>query len=109
MLALSAAAPGARLVQIGNGAGTDTTVPADILRGKQLSILRYATYHAPRESHLAAFDTSPTWPSPGRSPSKWSVCHLRMSRLLGKRQRAGAPGMQILIPGGIATDLSHHT
>jgi NADPH:quinone reductase len=47
--ALDAAAPGARVVNIGQSAGPETTITSANVRGKQLEILGYSNYGAPRE------------------------------------------------------------
>jgi NADPH2:quinone reductase len=47
--ALEAAAPGARIVNIGQSAGPKATLASGDVRGKQLEILGYSNFTAPRE------------------------------------------------------------
>jgi NADPH2:quinone reductase len=47
--AAEAAAPGARLVNIGQSAGPETTITSAAVRGKQLEILGYSNFAAPPE------------------------------------------------------------
>lgn len=47
--AVEAAAPGARLVQIGQSAGPEATFRSNDVRGKQLEILGYSNYAAPHD------------------------------------------------------------
>jgi NADPH:quinone reductase len=47
--AVEAAAPGARLVHVGQSAGPETTIRSGFVRGKQLDILGYSNFAAPRE------------------------------------------------------------
>jgi NADPH2:quinone reductase len=47
--ALRAAAPGARLVQIGAMAGEAVQLPAAILRANNVDVLGHAVFHAPLE------------------------------------------------------------
>ncbi len=54
--ALSAAAKGARIVQIGQSAGATAEIPSALVRGKQLEILGYSNFEVPdavrREAYL---------------------------------------------------------
>jgi NADPH:quinone reductase len=47
--ALEAAAPGARVVHVGQSAGAEATIRSGIVRGKQLDVLGYSNFAAPRE------------------------------------------------------------
>ena len=47
--AVEAAAPGARLVHVGQSAGPETTIRSGFVRGKQLDILGFSNFSAPRE------------------------------------------------------------
>jgi NADPH2:quinone reductase len=53
--ALAAAAPGARVVQIGQSAGTTATLESRVVRGKQLEILGYSNFVVPAELRRAAY------------------------------------------------------
>jgi NADPH:quinone reductase len=47
--ALEAAATGARVVNVGQSAGAETTIRSGFVRGKQLDLLGYSNFAAPRE------------------------------------------------------------
>jgi NADPH:quinone reductase len=53
--ALEAAAPGARIVQLGQSAGATAELPSALVRGKQLDILGYANPPLPLEQRRAAY------------------------------------------------------
>lgn len=99
MLALSAAAPGARLVQVGNGAGAQAAVPADIVRSKALTILGYATYHVPRGERLSAYQHVADLAAAGKISIELQRVPLADVAHAWQRQRTGAHSKQILIPG----------
>lgn len=47
--ALPAAAPGARIVHVGQSAGPDTVLPSSLVRGRELEILGYSTFALPQD------------------------------------------------------------
>ena len=53
--ALEAAAPGARVVQLGQSAGVTAEIPSALVRGKQLEILGYANPQLPLELRRSAY------------------------------------------------------
>jgi NADPH2:quinone reductase len=53
--ALDAAAPGARVVQIGQSAGATATLASGVVRGKQLEILGYSNFVVPAEARRAGY------------------------------------------------------
>lgn len=53
--ALDAAAPGARVVQIGQSAGPTATLASGVVRGKQLEIYGYSNFVVPPEVRRAAY------------------------------------------------------
>ncbi len=53
--ALEAAAPGARVVQLGQSAGAAADIPSALVRGKQLNILGYANPQLPLELRRSAY------------------------------------------------------
>jgi NADPH2:quinone reductase len=53
--ALEAAAPGARIVQLGQSAGVTAEIPSALVRGKQLEILGYANPQLPLELRRSAY------------------------------------------------------
>jgi len=53
--ALDAAAPGARVVQIGQSAGPTATLASGVVRGKQLEIYGYSNFAVPPETRRSAY------------------------------------------------------
>jgi NADPH2:quinone reductase len=53
--ALEAAAPGARVIQLGQSAGVTAEIPSALVRGKQLDILGYANPQLPLELRRTAY------------------------------------------------------
>jgi NADPH:quinone reductase-like Zn-dependent oxidoreductase len=98
MLATSAAATGARLVQVGNGAGAEAAVSADIVRSRALAIFGYATYHVPRDERLDAYRHLADVATAGRIRVELARVPLDDVGLAWERQRTGADCKQILIP-----------
>jgi threonine dehydrogenase-like Zn-dependent dehydrogenase len=49
VVALAAAAPGARVAHVGTAAGQEATIPSALVRGKQLDVLGYSTFAVPME------------------------------------------------------------
>jgi NADPH:quinone reductase-like Zn-dependent oxidoreductase len=99
MLAASAAASGARLVQVGSGAGARAVVPAELVRGKALAILGYASSHVPRQERLGAYRHLAGLAAAGRISVELERVPLDDVALAWQRQRTGAPRKQVLIPG----------
>jgi hypothetical protein len=105
MLAASAAATGARLVQVGNGAGAEAAVPADIVRSKALAILGHANYHVPRDERLGAHRHLAALATAGRLSVELERVPLDDVALAWEHQRTGAHSKQILIPGRTGAQL----
>jgi NADPH:quinone reductase len=53
--ATEAAAPGARIVQIGQSAGPNATLASSVVRGKQLEIYGYSNFAVPAKTRRAAY------------------------------------------------------
>jgi NADPH2:quinone reductase len=53
--ALDAAAPGARIIQIGQSAGANATLASAVVRGKQLQILGYSNFVVPDDVRREAY------------------------------------------------------
>ena len=53
--AMTAAAPGARIVHLGASAGSETVVPSAPVRGKQLDILGYSNFALPRQAFVDGY------------------------------------------------------
>ncbi len=55
--ALAAAAPDARLVQVGASAGPTAVLPSAAVRGKRLSVMGYSNFGVPRDIFVDAYQT----------------------------------------------------
>jgi NADPH2:quinone reductase len=53
--AMTAAAPGARIVQLGASAGPEASVPSALVRGKQLDVLGYSNFGLPRAEFVDGY------------------------------------------------------
>jgi NADPH2:quinone reductase len=53
--AMTAAAPGARIVQLGASAGPEASVPSAVVRGKQLDVLGYSNFGLPRAEFVDGY------------------------------------------------------
>jgi len=98
-LAVQAAKRGARLVQVGNGAGAEASFPADILRSKAMAILGYANYHVPREERHSAYRRLARHAADGEIAVDLDRVSLEDVAPAWERQRTGAPHKLVLIPG----------
>jgi hypothetical protein len=98
MLALSATATGARLVQVGNGTGAQQRCRG-IVRSKALAILGYGNYHVRRDERLGAYQHLADLAAAGRISVELERVPLEDVALAWQRQRTGAHCKQILIPG----------
>jgi hypothetical protein len=52
---MTAAAPGARIVQLGASAGPEASVPSAVVRGKQLDVLGYSNFGLPRAEFVDGY------------------------------------------------------
>ena len=97
LAALKAAAPGARLVQIGNMAGVTAELAAPIMRANKVDVLGHAVFHAPvevrREGYLRRICRARRHHGvPGSDAAR------RRCERLGKATRAGAGTKLVLVP-----------
>jgi NADPH:quinone reductase-like Zn-dependent oxidoreductase len=54
--ALNAAAPGARVVNVGQSAGAEATIPSNAVRGKQAEIFGFSIYRVPRSVFRTSYE-----------------------------------------------------
>lgn len=99
-LAIQAAAPGARFVQVGNGAGIEAAISAGVVRSKAVAILGYANYHVARQERHSAYRQLVDHAAAGRLAVDVQRVALEDVAEAWERQRAGAPCKLVLIPAG---------
>lgn len=103
-LTIQAASRGARLVQVGNGAGAEASLAADILRSKAVSILGYANYHVPREERHSAYRLLTQHAADEQIAVDLDRVSLEDVEQAWERQRAGTPCKLVLVPAGVAPE-----
>jgi NADPH2:quinone reductase len=96
--AISAAAVGARIVQVGRSGSEEIRLSADTMRAKSLSILGYATYHAPFEVRAAAYRRLTELAGQGQLAVDVERVPLSEVERAWERQRAGARSRLVVLP-----------
>lgn len=97
-IALEAAAPGARLVQIGQGAGPDSRLSAATLRSRRVDIRGYANYHASPELRASAYRQLTELVRDGKLTVDVEPIALSQVSQAWQRQRAGTGHKLVLVP-----------
>jgi NADPH2:quinone reductase len=96
--ALAAAAPGARVVQLGQSAGAEATIPSAHIRGKQLEIYGYTDFAVPpdvfRERYLELVGHA----AAGRIQIDIETFPLERVREAWERQAAGPAAKLVVLP-----------
>ena len=98
LAALKAAAPGARLVQIGNMAGETVELAAPILRANKVDVLGHAVFHAPVEVRREGYLRLTQHAARGDITVSREVMPLADVARAWERQRAGAGTKLVLVP-----------
>lgn len=88
--ALAAAANGARVVQIGQSAGGEATIPSSLVRGKQAEILGYSNFAVPHEVFRSAYVELVEHAAAGRIRLEIETYLLERAGEAWRRQAAGA-------------------
>jgi NADPH2:quinone reductase len=96
--ALHAAAPGARIVQIGQSAGPDASVPSGAVRGKMLELLGYTNLRVPHESLAHGYEELVAHAAAGRITLDLERVPIEQGADAWARQAAGADTKLVLIP-----------
>ena len=96
--ALQAAAVGGRLVQVGTTAGDDISLKGSLLRGKSLTILGYASYHASLERRATAYRRMAELAGQGKLIVPVERVPLQQVEQAWERQRSGSRQRLVLIP-----------
>jgi NADPH2:quinone reductase len=94
--ALEAAAPGARVVQLGQSAGPTAEIPSALVRGKQLDILGYANPQLPLELRRHAYLELARRACTGEVEFPIETYPLEQVKEAWERQAAG-PGAKLIV------------
>lgn len=94
--ALQAAANGVRVVQIGQSAGAEATIPSNFVRGKQAEIFGYSNYTVPRDVFRASYLELVGHAAAGRVRIELETYPLERAREAWERQAAG-PGTKLVV------------
>jgi NADPH:quinone reductase-like Zn-dependent oxidoreductase len=96
--ALQWAAPGARLVQIGQSAGPESPLAAGTLRSRRVDIMGFANYHAAADVRAAVYGELVDLAATGRLVVDVERVALADVADAWRRQRAGAGHKLVLVP-----------
>jgi NADPH2:quinone reductase len=96
--ALTAAAPGARIVQIGQSAGPEAIVPSGAVRGKMVDILGYTNLRVPPDVLAEGYRALVEHAAAGRITIDIERLPLEQAAEAWQRQAAGADAKLVLVP-----------
>jgi NADPH2:quinone reductase len=96
--AMRAAAPGGRLVQIGNMAGEAVQLPAPVLRANRVDVLGHAVFHAPLDVRREAYRQLTEHAAKGDIVVAHEEVPLAEVASAWERQRTGAGTKLVLVP-----------
>jgi len=94
--ALAAAAPGARIVQLGQSAGPEAAIPSGIVRGKQLDLLGYTNLRVPGDVLADGYRTLVGHAIAGRVSVDVERVPLERAAEAWRRQAAG-PDVKLVV------------
>ncbi|MCS7008037.1 MAG: zinc-binding dehydrogenase, partial [Gaiellaceae bacterium] len=94
--ALEAAAPGARVVNVGQSAGAEATIASAWVRGKQLRILGHANVALPAEERRAAYEEVAAHVAAGRIRVERETFPLERVAEAWRAQAAGRKAVVLL-------------
>jgi NADPH2:quinone reductase len=95
--ALAAAAPGVRVVQLGQSAGPTATLQSAWVRGKLANILGHSLYSVPRDAAAAGFRELCEHAREGRIRFELDRYELARIGEAWERQGSGSPGAKIVV------------
>jgi NADPH2:quinone reductase len=98
LAALKALRTGGRMVQLGQSAGPEVSLPSGILRGRQLSILGHTNFAVPWEVKAQAFQTMAGHAAAGRLQVSYETLPLEQAPQAWRRQASSPHGKLIVIP-----------
>jgi len=96
--ALEAAASGARVVNVGQSAGAETTIRSGFVRGKQLDLLGYSNFAAPREVVHEEYSRLVQYALDGQIRVDLERVRLDDVADAWERQAAGADAKLVVVP-----------
>jgi NADPH2:quinone reductase len=97
--ALQAAAPGARVVQIGQSAGAEAAIPSGAVRGKMLDILGYTNLRVQFDVLAAGYRALVEHAAAGRIEIELEQVPLERAVEAWQRQAAGTDTKLVVVPG----------
>jgi NADPH2:quinone reductase len=98
--AVNAASFAARIVQVGAGAGSESTVSSAPIRGKALAILGHTNFAAPREVKQEAYASLVALAAAGELKVEFEAIELERVAEAWERLAAGAHRKIVLVPPG---------
>ena len=98
LAALKALRTGGRMVQLGQSAGPEISLPSGILRGRQLSILGHTNFAVPWEVKARAFQTMAGHAAAGRLQVSYETLPLEQAPHAWRRQASSPHSKLIVIP-----------
>ncbi len=96
--ALAAAAPGARIVHLGQSAGSTATLPSGLVRGKQLQIIGYSNFTVPHAIVAEGYTTLVGHAAAGRIQLDVETVALANVANAWKRQAGQAHAKLVVVP-----------
>lgn len=98
--ALNAASFGARIVQLGAGAGSESTVSSAPIRGKMLVVMGHTNFAAPPEVKRAAYASLSALAASGELEIETERIELERVQQAWERLQAGSHRKIVLVPSG---------
>ncbi len=98
--AVDAASFGARIVQLGAGAGAESTVSSAPIRGKMLAIMGHTNFAAPPEVKRAAYASLSALAASGELKVQSESIELELVQQAWERLQAGSHRKIVLVPPG---------
>ncbi|MHB8235809.1 MAG: zinc-binding dehydrogenase, partial [Solirubrobacteraceae bacterium] len=98
--ALNAASFGARIVQVGSGAGNESTVSSAAIRGKMLVILGHTNFAAPPEVKREAYASLSALAATGELKVESEAFELERVGEAWERLQSGSHRKIVLVPPG---------
>ena len=95
--ALAAAAPGVRVVQLGQSAGATSTLESGWVRGKAANILGHSLRSVPAEVRAASYRELAAHAREGRVRYEIETFDLEQIAAAWERQSSGSPGAKIVV------------
>jgi NADPH2:quinone reductase len=98
LAALQALSPGGRLIQMGQSAGNEVTVPSSLVRGRMLAILGFTIFEVPWPVTAAAYRTLADHAAAGRLTVEFETFPLDQAPAVWELQSTSPHKKLVLIP-----------